>query len=67
MIGKIFGALIGGALDRRDGDSGIKGAAIGAVTVGLARRLAPVALLLGGAYVAKKLVDQARGRTAESD
>ncbi len=65
MIGKIIGALVGGALDRRDGDSGIKGAAIGAVTVGVVRRLAPVALLLGGAYVAKKLVDQARGRTAD--
>ena len=63
MIGKIIGAMVGGALDRRDGDSGSKGAAIGAVTVGVARRLAPVALLLGGAYVAKKLVDQARGKT----
>ena len=67
MIGKIIGALDGGAIDRRDGDSGINGAAIGAVTDGAVRPLAPVALLLGGAYVAKKLVDQARGKTAEND
>lgn len=67
MIGKILGALVGGALDRRDGDSGIRGAAIGAAGVSVAKRLAPVALLLGGVYVAKKLVDQARGKTADGD
>ena len=67
MIGKILGALVGGAIDRRDGDSGIKGAAIGAVTVGVARRLVPLAMLVGGAYAAKKLVDQARGKTSRVD
>lgn len=60
MIGKLLGALIGREIDRRDGDSGIKGAAIGALAAGAVRRLGPIGLLLGGAYVAKKVVDRRR-------
>ena len=61
MIGKILGALVGGAIDRRDGDSGVKGAAIGAVSVGIAKRIVPVALVIAGIVVTRKLVDNARG------
>ena len=61
MIGKILGALIGAEIDRRHGESGAKGAAIGAISVGVAKRVVPLALLIGGVLVAKQLVDNARG------
>ncbi len=58
MIGKLIGALVGRHIDRRDGDGGIKGAMLGAATVGIIRRAGPLGLLLGGAYVAKKAFDR---------
>jgi hypothetical protein len=65
MIGKIIGALVGREIDRRDGDSGIKGALIGAASAGALRRLGPAGLLLGGAWVAKKAYDRRKaGRVA---
>ena len=57
MLGKIMGALIGSEVERRRRESGLKGAVLGAAAVGLAKRLGPVALVLGGAYAAKKLYD----------
>lgn len=63
MIGKLIGAFIGSRIDRRDGDSGAKGAVIGAATAGLARRAAPLALAIGGLVVAKRLIDRARGKS----
>lgn len=60
MIGKIIGALIGRNIDRRDGDSGAKGALIGAAAPGLIKRLGSIGLILGGAYLAKKLIDGRR-------
>ncbi len=61
MIGKILGAVIGGEIDRHHGESGVKGAAIGAIGVGVAKRVVPLALVVAGVVVAKKLVDNARG------
>ena len=58
MIGKLIGALVGREMDRRDGDSGVKGAVIGAAVPSLLRRLGPLGLLAGGAYVAKKAYDR---------
>lgn len=46
-MAKLLGALIGAALDRRDGDSGIRGALIGAAIQGGMR----VALPLGAAVL----------------
>ena len=54
MIGKVIGALVGREIDRRDGSGGVKGAVIGALAAGGLRRLGPLGLVLGGAYVAKK-------------
>ena len=65
MIGKIIGALVGREVSRREGDNGLKGAAIGALTMGAMRRMGPLGMILGGGYVAKKAYDrrkQARGR-----
>lgn len=42
-MANLIGALIGAAIDRRDGDSGIKGAIIGTVAQGAIRALAPIA------------------------
>jgi hypothetical protein len=61
MIGKVIGALVGREIDRRDGKGGLKGAVIGAVAVGALRRMGPLGLVLGGAYVAKKALDRRRG------
>lgn len=63
MIGKLIGALVGREIDRRDGSSGLKGAAIGAIVAGSLRRLGPIGLALGGAYVAKKALDRRRERS----
>ena len=62
MIGKIIGALVGREIDRRDGSGGAKGALMGAAAAGAMRRLGPLGLGLGGAYVAKKALDRRRGR-----
>ena len=61
MIGRVVGALVGRELDRRDGSSGLKGAALGAIAAGALRRMGPLGLVLGGAYVAKKALDRRRG------
>lgn len=64
MIGRIIGALVGREMDRRDGRGGLKGAAIGALSMGAMRRMGPLGMLLGGGYVAKKAYDrrkQSRG------
>ena len=60
MIGKLIGALVGREIDRGDGDNGVKGAAIGAVAAGALRRLGPIGLALGGAFVAKRAYDRRR-------
>ena len=58
MIGKVIGALVGREIDRRDGSGGAKGAALGWIAAGAMKRLGPVGLALGGAYVAKKVYDR---------
>ncbi|WP_343528610.1 hypothetical protein [Sphingomonas sp.] len=64
MIGRIIGALVGREVSRRDGNSGLKGAALGALAVGGMRRLGPLGLLLGGGYAAKKAYDRHKANKA---
>lgn len=66
MIGKVIGALVGRELDRRDGSSGLKGAAIGALAAGGLRRLGPLGLVIGAGYVAKKALDRRRERKGDA-
>jgi hypothetical protein len=62
MIGKIVGAVIGKRVSERYGN-GLKGAVIGAAVPVVARRaFGPLGLILGGAYVAKKVLDGRKGR-----
>ncbi|QNA85076.1 hypothetical protein G4G27_14520 [Sphingomonas sp. So64.6b] len=58
MIRGLIGALLGAEIDRRDGQGGLKGAAIGLVASRVITRLGPIGLALGGAYVAKKAYDR---------
>jgi hypothetical protein len=62
MLGKIMGAMIGRSIDRRDGRGGMKGMLFGAMAGGAMRRMGPLGLALGGAYMAKKAMDRRRGR-----
>lgn len=41
-MSNLLGALIGAAIDRRDGDSGIKGAIVGTVLEGTVKVMAPI-------------------------
>ena len=41
-MANLLGALVGAAIDRRDGDSGIKGAIVGTVAEKAIRAIAPV-------------------------
>lgn len=65
ILKTIFGALVGDAIGRRSGN-GILGAGLGVAATRLATRSIPGALLVGGAFVAKKLYDRHRERTAIS-
>ena len=67
MLGKLIGAFIGAKIDQRDGDSGVKGAVLGAAAVGLARRAVPIGLAIAGLVVAKQLINRARGAPKTSD
>jgi len=58
MIGRVIGALVGREIDRRDGQGGAKGAALGWLAAGAMRRMGPLGIALGGAYVAKKAYDR---------
>ncbi len=65
MLGKIAGAFIGQKIADRY-NSGGRGMIIGAVAPVLARRaFGPLGLVVGGAWVAKKLWDR-RGRVSRS-
>jgi hypothetical protein len=60
MLGKIIGALVGREIDRRDGSGGMKGMLIGGLAGGAMRRMGPLGLVLGGGYMAKKMMDRRR-------
>ena len=66
MIGKILGGYVGqrvGNRYNREGGSGLRGALIGTGIAMVARRgLGPLGLLIGGGYVAKKVLDRRRTR-----
>ncbi|HEX8579607.1 MAG TPA: hypothetical protein VF655_08440 [Allosphingosinicella sp.] len=67
MLGKILGGYVGQRVgnryNREGGGSGLRGALIGTGIAMVARRgLGPLGLLLGGGYVAKKVLDRRRDR-----
>jgi hypothetical protein len=65
-MSNLMGALVGATIDRQDGDSGIKGAILGAAAQGALRIAAPIAMTyaLGWLvqYGARKAWQAAAGR-----
>jgi len=67
MLGKILGGYVGHRVGERYGNNGLKGALLGAGAGAIARRGAgPLALVVGGAWVAKKVMERRRGRPAST-
>jgi hypothetical protein len=63
MIAKIAGALIGRRLASRNSEG--RGTLVGFVAPAIARRVtAPVAIVIGAAWLGKKLLDRRRDRAA---
>ncbi|MFT3967809.1 MAG: hypothetical protein QM690_18210 [Sphingobium sp.] len=60
----LVGTAIGAAIDRRDGDSGIKGAAAGYAASGLVKLTAKLATLTAIGWGAVSLARKARRKTA---
>ena len=58
ILGKLIGGLVGRRIDRRDGSGGAKGMLMGAAAGHVLRRAGPFGLVLGGAYLAKKVYDR---------
>ena len=65
MIGKVIGALVGKEIGDRHGEGG-KGAVLGVLAAGAIRRLGPLGLVLGGAWVAKKALDRRKTKAGNS-
>jgi hypothetical protein len=62
MLGKIFGGYVGHRIGERYGNNGLRGALLGAGAGAIARRGAgPLALLLAGGYVARKVLGRRNG------
>ena len=64
MIGRIVGALVGAEVERRRGGRGVAGAVLGLAAAAAIRRLGPLGLLAGGAFVAKRAYDRHRDADA---
>ncbi|TFI59700.1 hypothetical protein E2493_03570 [Sphingomonas parva] len=64
MLGKLLGGYIGHRIGERYANNGLKGTLVGAGAAAVARRgVGPLALLVGGAWVAKKVLNRRSGRT----
>ncbi|OWK33906.1 hypothetical protein [Sphingomonas dokdonensis] len=60
MLRSVIGALVDKEIDQRDGRGGLKGAAIGMLAARAVTRTGPLGLMLGGGYIAKKMLDRRR-------
>ncbi len=62
LVKAAAGAALGSAIAERSSGKGLLGAGLGVVATRLATRSVPGALLVGGAFVAKKLYDRRKER-----
>ncbi len=61
-MANLIGMLVGAAIDRGDGDSGIKGAVIGSLVQGVAKVAMPLAITAAVGYGVLRLVRGTAGR-----
>ncbi|MGL5840101.1 MAG: hypothetical protein ACRCY3_16535 [Sphingorhabdus sp.] len=61
----MLGALIGAAIDRRDGDSGLKGAVLGGTASRAAKTAVPLAATFAIGWAVKKLMGKAMRRASD--
>lgn len=66
QIGQLLGAVIGTKLAADRGQRSMTGALIGLGAAALARRSLPGALIVGGAMLAKELMDRKHRRDAQA-
>jgi len=64
-MANILGPLIGAAIDRRDGDSGVKGALLGSVLQSVGKTAIAAGLVIGAGWVVKALFDRSRDADRE--
>ena len=64
-MANLIGALVGAAIDRQDGDSGIKGAIIGTVAESAVRFLVPVVATYAVGWIVLYSVQQAARRASK--
>lgn len=64
MLKSIIGAVVGNRVGR--GSNGLLGAGLGIAATRIATRSIPGALLVGGAFVAKRLYDKRKANTIGS-
>ena len=68
MIGRIITGVVGRRMGQRYGNSGLRGAIIGAAAPMILRRaFGPLGLAIGGGYLAKKAYDSRKRRTRTGD
>jgi hypothetical protein len=65
MANNILGTLIGAAIDRSDGDSGVKGAAIGYLAEGALKLAVPVAVTLALGWAVQRGLRTALGAVSD--
>jgi|GEM_PF-549137 len=61
-MAKLLGPLVGAAIDRRDGDSGTKGALLGYVVQSLPRAIAGLAVTAAIGLGVKRLLDRSAAK-----
>jgi hypothetical protein len=65
-MSNMLGALVGAAIDRRDGDSGIKGAILGSLAEKTIRIAAPLALTFALGWAVQRGIRKAWGARSDS-
>ncbi len=62
MLKSIAGAVIGEVIGKRSGNHGLIGAGLGIIATRIATRSLPGAMLIGGALLAKGILDHKRAQ-----
>jgi hypothetical protein len=65
MLKTIAGAVIGEVIGKRSGNHGLIGAGLGIIATRIATRSLPGAMLIGGALLAKGIIDHQRAQKSD--